>query len=84
MEAKEFLKWGLVVLAVLVAWRFVSGWLGGIGGGGDVQQIQPGVPAWAPNYYYGGVYGPIAIPRGNPFYSSPDNPRQWHGRVRPE
>jgi len=82
------LKWGLIAIGLIVGWRYLSVMLSGIGSSGvDSQQIQAGVPSWAPNYYYGGVYGPIAIPRSNPFYSSPDNPRswvpRWSGRVHP-
>jgi hypothetical protein len=67
---KEALKWGIIAVVVLIAWRYLSGALAGIlGGGGNSGPVGP-IPAPS-QFYYQGVYGPIAIPQGDPFYSSP-------------
>jgi hypothetical protein len=81
MDVKELLKWGLIVVVVLVAWRFLSGLVSGIGANQSVPMISTAPAQWAPNYFGQGVYGPIAIPTGNPFYSSPygsGRRRRWH------
>jgi hypothetical protein len=70
---KEALKWGLVAVVVLIAWRYLSGALSGIlGGAGGQANPVGGIPTPSA-YYYPGVYGPLAIPSygGDPFYSSP-------------
>jgi hypothetical protein len=91
--AGTVLKWGAIAIVLLVAWKVLNGFIGGLGQSDASAQVpDPGVPQWAPNYYMGGVYGPIAIPTGNPFYSSPDGsgggggwmpPRQPWGWPRP-
>jgi len=71
--AGEAFKWGLIAVLVLVAWRYLSGAVSGIlgGGGGNLNPVG-GIPTPSV-YYYPGVYGPLAIPGygGDPFYSSP-------------
>lgn len=78
MDVKELLKWGLVIVVVLIAWRWLGGLLSGIGSSQSVPIISTAPAQWAPNYYGQGVYGPIAIPRGDPFYSSPDGGGTGH------
>lgn len=85
---KTVLKWGAILIVALIAWKYLSAFLSGIGGQSAQAEVNPGVPVWAPNLYSYGVYGPIAIPQSNPFYSSPDGPSNgWSGgpprRLRP-
>jgi hypothetical protein len=59
---------------VLIAWKYLSGAVSGILGGSGSPGSDPAGPEQVPaDYYYPGVYGPLAIPGygGDPFYSSP-------------
>jgi hypothetical protein len=87
MDIKEFFKWGAVILVVLVVWRFLANMVGGFSdSSGMVSSFTPA--QFAPNPYVTyGVYGPVVIPKGNPFYSSPDGSgnrggKRWN-RPRP-
>ena len=86
---KDVFKWGLIAVAVLVAWKMLSGFAATIkggatmyGGSSSVPNYQQGMNYYAPNGYSMGVYGPQFVPYNpNPFYSSPDgNPSysNWH------
>jgi hypothetical protein len=74
------LKWGLIVVAVLVAWRLLSGLASGIGGSlsGNLQG-QAGLANTIASDPYGvGIYAPVPayVYAGmNPFYSSPTAPQ---------
>jgi hypothetical protein len=77
-ELKVFFKWGLIIVAVLLAWRFLAaplfGALGGLLGGGGGGPVGP-VPSPS-EYAYQGVYGTYMIPMGNPFYQSTNGGRR--------
>jgi hypothetical protein len=73
MDVKSVLKWGVIVVVVLVAWRALSGVLSGFSAS-STTSIQAGsVPSLNPNYWMPGVYPypSQAAYTGNPFYASP-------------
>jgi hypothetical protein len=77
---KTILKWGFIGIVVLVAWRYLSGFLAGIGGGGGGGSQNyapvnnyPGVYG-SPGYPYNDYYNPTQSYNSNPFFSAPDNP----------
>lgn len=79
----EIFKWGVVIVVVLVAWRFVSGLVGSFSG--SVSTLNSGYADYAPTQYALGVYGPSVPYYGsNPFYSSPSGGGKRWNRPRPQ
>jgi hypothetical protein len=77
-ELKTVGKWLLIIVGVLLAWRYLAsplfGALGGLLGGGNAGPVGP-VPSPS-EYSYQGVYGTYMIPMGNPFYQSTNGGRR--------
>lgn len=96
MDSKSILKWGVVVIALLVAWRLLGSVVGALASSLNSSQSsaqsQPigelGPTVWQPNYYYPGVYGPwnpngpwpVVIPPNSPGWPFYDSP-QGPGRL---
>jgi hypothetical protein len=80
VDRKEVLKWGLIAVLVLVAWRIASSFAASLSNdiGGSVSNASGSMGS---QQAYGGVYptqvwAPYAIPMGayqgsNPFYDVP-------------
>lgn len=94
MDGKTILKWGLIVIGLLIAWRVLSGLISSATSSLDVQGAQQGIgevgpSLYVPNYYWPGVYGPLpGWPMGPqnpgwPFYDAPSRPPRWPGRPYP-
>jgi hypothetical protein len=72
---KEFLKWCAIAFVLYFGWKYLAGVISNYGTSNPApQQISPA--QYNPTQYVIGVYGPVAIPYTNPFYSSPGNPRR--------
>lgn len=76
MNGKDILKWGLIAVALLLAWRVLSGlvnsWSSSLSSGSQQAQqpiTEPIMSYWGPNGYQLGVYAPIT-----PTWYSPGGP----------